>query len=81
MARVRCCTDLDKTVLTQNFDKRSWITVSSDEDWHFYWSDAKFPLKVSRFQRVVCFFFRASVNTVRSIFNPSNDHPRLTDNQ
>ena len=24
---------------------------------------------------------RASVTTVRSIFNPSNDHPRLTDNQ
>jgi len=37
MARVRCCTDLDKTVLTQNFDKRSWITVSSDEDWNFFW--------------------------------------------
>ena len=37
MARVRCCTDLDKTVLTQNFDKRNWITVSSDEDWNFFW--------------------------------------------
>ncbi|CAF4495500.1 unnamed protein product, partial [Rotaria magnacalcarata] len=60
MARVRCCTDLDKTVLTQNFDKRSWSSVSPDEDWNFYW---------------------ASVVTVRSIFNPSNDHPRLTDNQ
>ncbi|CAF3321127.1 unnamed protein product [Rotaria socialis] len=60
MARVRCCTDLDKTVLTQNFDKRSWCSVSPDEDWNFYW---------------------ASVVTVRSIFNPSNDHPRLTDNQ
>jgi tubulin polyglutamylase TTLL1 len=37
MARVRCCTDLDKAVLTQNFDKRSWIAVSTDEDWNFYW--------------------------------------------
>lgn len=37
MSRVRCCTDLDKTVLTQNFDKRGWTTVSPDEDWNFYW--------------------------------------------
>jgi hypothetical protein len=79
MARVRCCTDLDKTVLTQNFDKRSWITVSSDEDWNFFW------LVIYLFNLTkeinIYVLSRASVTTVRSIFNPSNDHPRLTDNQ
>jgi hypothetical protein len=78
MARVRCCTDLDKTVLTQNFDKRSWITVSSDEDWNFFWL-VIYLLNLTN--EIKIFLYRASVTTVRSIFNPSNDHPRLTDNQ
>jgi hypothetical protein len=47
MARVRCCTDLDKTVLTQNFDKRNWISVSSDEDWNFFWFVIDLPISKS----------------------------------
>lgn len=80
MARVRCCTDLDKTVLTQNFDKRNWISVSSDEDWNFYWFVLLLP--IDPFESISIFIpYRASVTTVRAIFNPSNDYPRLTDNQ
>jgi hypothetical protein len=79
MARVRCCTDMDKTVLTQNFDKRNWITVSSDEDWNFFWF--VIDLSILTLQMNIIFSCRASVTTVRSLFNPSNDHPRLTDNQ
>ena len=80
MGPVRCCTDLDKTVLTQNFDKRGWTTVSPDDDWNFYWFVRSINfIRIN--QKNLLFYVRASVTTVRSIFNPSNDHPRLTDNQ
>ncbi|XP_030845156.1 probable tubulin polyglutamylase TTLL1 [Strongylocentrotus purpuratus] len=37
-AKIRYATDLDKTVLVGNFDKRGWIQVGGDDDWNFYWS-------------------------------------------
>lgn len=32
------CTDLDKSVLINNFEKRGWLQVSADDDWNFYWA-------------------------------------------
>ncbi|KAL9886412.1 polyglutamylase complex subunit TTLL1-like isoform 1-T2 [Glossina fuscipes fuscipes] len=36
--RVSFCTDLDKSVLVNNFEKRGWSQVGSDDDWNFYWA-------------------------------------------
>ena len=35
--RIRYACDTDKSVLVNNFDKRGWVSVSSDDDWNFYW--------------------------------------------
>lgn len=32
------CSDLDKSVLINNFEKRGWVQVSADDDWNFYWA-------------------------------------------
>lgn len=32
------CTDMDKSVLISNFEKRNWEPVSSESDWNFYWA-------------------------------------------
>lgn len=36
--KVFYCTDLDKSVLVNNFEKKGWTQVSADDDWHFYWA-------------------------------------------
>ena len=35
--RLKYCCDLDKDVLSSNFDRRGWTNVNQDEDWNFYW--------------------------------------------
>ncbi len=35
--RLKYCLDIDKDVLSSNFEKRGWTNVNSDEDWNFYW--------------------------------------------
>jgi tubulin polyglutamylase TTLL1 len=35
--RVTYCTDLDKSVLISNFEKRGWSQVGPEDDWNFYW--------------------------------------------
>lgn len=35
--KVTFCTDLEKSVLVSNFEKRGWAQVGPDEDWNFYW--------------------------------------------
>lgn len=32
------CSDMDKSVLLNNFEKRGWIQVTADDDWNFYWA-------------------------------------------
>ncbi|XP_063240257.1 polyglutamylase complex subunit TTLL1 isoform X2 [Bacillus rossius redtenbacheri] len=32
------CSDLDKSVLISNFEKRNWAQVGPDDDWNFYWA-------------------------------------------
>lgn len=32
------CTDMDKSVLLNNFEKRNWVPVNAEDDWHFYWA-------------------------------------------
>ena len=40
--RLKYCLDIDKDVLSSNFEKRGWTNVNSDEDWNFYWYESKF---------------------------------------
>lgn len=35
--KLKYCCDLDKDVLSSNFEKRGWTNVNQDEDWNFYW--------------------------------------------
>lgn len=35
--QITYCTDLDKSVLISNFEKRGWSQVGPDDDWNFYW--------------------------------------------
>ncbi|XP_055692032.1 polyglutamylase complex subunit TTLL1 [Lutzomyia longipalpis] len=36
--KIYFCTDLDKSVLINNFEKRGWVQVAADDDWNFYWA-------------------------------------------
>jgi len=36
--KVTFCTDLEKSVLITNFEKRGWIQVDADDEWNFYWA-------------------------------------------
>ncbi|KAG7165049.1 tubulin polyglutamylase TTLL1-like, partial [Homarus americanus] len=40
-ARIAYCTDMEKSVLTNNFEKRGWIQVSPDDEWNYYWAGAQ----------------------------------------
>ncbi|TRY84043.1 hypothetical protein DNTS_021074 [Danionella cerebrum] len=35
--KVRWVTDIEKSVLINNFEKRGWIQVTENDDWNFYW--------------------------------------------
>nr|XP_021149572.1 probable tubulin polyglutamylase TTLL1 [Columba livia] len=35
--KVMWVTDIEKSVLINNFEKRGWIQVAENEDWNFYW--------------------------------------------
>lgn len=36
--RVTFCTDLDKSVVITNCEKRGWIQVGPEDDWNVYWA-------------------------------------------
>ncbi|XP_045535815.1 polyglutamylase complex subunit TTLL1-like [Papilio machaon] len=36
--RVTYCTDLEKSVIISNFERRGWIQVGPEDEWNFYWS-------------------------------------------
>ncbi|XP_036433318.1 probable tubulin polyglutamylase TTLL1 [Colossoma macropomum] len=36
-AKVKWVTDIEKSVLLNNFEKRGWVQVTDSEDWNFYW--------------------------------------------
>ncbi|XP_062513741.1 polyglutamylase complex subunit TTLL1-like isoform X2 [Corticium candelabrum] len=36
--KVKFCTDLEKSVLVENFTKRGWVRVDQEDGWNFYWS-------------------------------------------
>lgn len=40
-ARLKFACDMDKSVLVNNFEKRGWISVGSEEDWNFYWASVQ----------------------------------------
>ncbi|XP_051747765.1 probable tubulin polyglutamylase TTLL1 isoform X2 [Ctenopharyngodon idella] len=35
--KVKWVTDIEKSVLINNFEKRGWIQVTDSDDWNFYW--------------------------------------------
>ncbi|XP_050524069.1 polyglutamylase complex subunit TTLL1 [Daktulosphaira vitifoliae] len=36
--KVTYCTDVDRSVVLSNFEKRGWLHVGPDDDWNFYWA-------------------------------------------
>ncbi|KAM8980711.1 polyglutamylase complex subunit TTLL1-like [Sarcophilus harrisii] len=36
-SKVKWVTDIEKSVLINNFEKRGWVQVTENEDWNFYW--------------------------------------------
>ncbi|KAF5302280.1 hypothetical protein FQA39_LY10319 [Lamprigera yunnana] len=36
--KVTFCTDLDKSVVVANCEKRGWVQVGPDDDWNVYWA-------------------------------------------
>lgn len=36
--RIRWKSDLEKSVLTANFERRGWLRTESADDWNFYWA-------------------------------------------
>ncbi|XP_024941511.1 probable tubulin polyglutamylase TTLL1 isoform X4 [Cephus cinctus] len=36
--KVTFCTDMDKSVIVYNFEKRGWTQVGPEDDWNFYWA-------------------------------------------
>lgn len=36
--KIYFCSDMDKSVLLNNFEKRGWNQVTADDDWNFYWA-------------------------------------------
>lgn len=36
-SKVKWVTDIEKSVLINNFEKREWTQVTENEDWNFYW--------------------------------------------
>ncbi|KTF75428.1 hypothetical protein cypCar_00031135 [Cyprinus carpio] len=37
--KVKWVTDIEKSVLINNFEKRGWMQVTDSDDWNFYWQD------------------------------------------
>ena len=35
--KAKWVTDIEKSVLINNFEKRGWVQVTESEDWNFYW--------------------------------------------
>ncbi|XP_037070706.1 probable tubulin polyglutamylase TTLL1 [Pollicipes pollicipes] len=38
MARLAYCTDVDRSVVLSNLERRGWVPVGPEEDWNFYWA-------------------------------------------
>lgn len=36
--KINYCTDLEKSVLVNNFEKRHWTAVNAEDDWNFFWA-------------------------------------------
>jgi hypothetical protein len=36
-AKLAYCTDTEKSVVVNNFEKRGWYPVGADDEWNFYW--------------------------------------------
>lgn len=35
--KVTFCTDMEKSVIVHNLEKRGWSQVGPEDDWNFYW--------------------------------------------
>ncbi|VEL25526.1 unnamed protein product, partial [Protopolystoma xenopodis] len=41
MCKVKFACDLEKSVIINNFEMRSWINVSPDDDWNIFWASVQ----------------------------------------
>lgn len=37
-SKVTYCTDLEKSVIMSNFERRGWVQVAPEDEWNFYWA-------------------------------------------
>ncbi|XP_018647096.1 tubulin tyrosine ligase-related [Schistosoma mansoni] len=68
MSRIKYATDVEKSVITNNFEARGWTVVHPDEDWNIFWASV---------QSIRMLFnndtsYRLSDNQVFSILNCAN---------
>ena len=40
-AQVAYCSDMDKSVIIANMEKRGWVAVGPEDDWQFYWASTQ----------------------------------------
>lgn len=41
MSKIKYATDVEKSVITSNFEARGWTVVHSDEDWNIFWASVQ----------------------------------------
>ena len=41
MAQVAYCSDMDKSVIIANMEKRGWVAVGPEDEWQFYWASTQ----------------------------------------
>ena len=49
-AQVAYCSDMDKSVIIANMEKRGWVAVGPDDEWQFYWASTqtcRFKINIS----------------------------------
>ena len=40
-AQVAYCSDMDKSVIIANMEKRGWVAVGPEDEWQFYWASTQ----------------------------------------
>ena len=71
--RVKFATDMEKSVLMNNFEKRGWLQTTAEAgDWNFYWcavNNLRNLFSIGRANYTMQLFYKGNVPTVE---NPRN---------
>ena len=69
--KVKWVTDIEKSVLINNFEKRGWTQVTESEDWNFYWQAVIGAMELSLSYNTQWVLMNASVahTEIRVVFS------------